>query len=93
MESGRPTGGQPRTDGEGGGDVSPAQQHFQRIAAGHSQGWTDAFATFRADTYAAIDGDDPDGLPTVHDGLRSARIVDAVLRGAETQEWAEIGRG
>jgi predicted dehydrogenase len=77
----------------GEGDVSPAQQHFQRIAAGHSQGWTDAFAAFCADTFAAIDGDDPDGLPTVRDGLRSARIVDAVLRGAETREWTEIGRG
>jgi hypothetical protein len=29
----------------------------------------------------------------VRDGLRSARIVDAVLRGAETREWTEIGRG
>ncbi len=74
----------------GEGTMSPDQARMTRIAAGHSQGWTDAFAQYVADTYAAARGDVPEGLPTVHDGLRSVRIVDAVLRSATTGEWATI---
>ncbi|TCL79515.1 MULTISPECIES: Gfo/Idh/MocA family oxidoreductase [unclassified Rathayibacter] len=74
----------------GEGRVSPDQARMNLIAAGHSQGWTDAFAQLITDAYAAVAGDTPEGLPTVRDGLRSVRVVDAVLRSARTGEWTDI---
>ena len=53
-------------------------------------GYPDAFAAFVADTYAAIGGASPEGLPTFADGLRSATIIDAVLASAATAAWTEI---
>lgn len=64
----------------GEGSTSADQQRLNRIPSGHPQGWSDAFAAFCADTYDAVAGGTPEGLPTVRDGLRSVRIVDAVLR-------------
>ncbi|WIE72970.1 MULTISPECIES: Gfo/Idh/MocA family oxidoreductase [unclassified Curtobacterium] len=69
------------------GPVSADQARLNRTPAGHSQGWTDAFAAFCADTYAAVRGETPEGLPTVEDGVRSLEVVDAVLRGAATGRW------
>ena len=43
-----------------------------------------------ADAYAAIRGGPPEGLPLVGDGLRAARITDAVLASARTQSWIEV---
>ena len=37
-----------------------------------------------------IGGDVPDGLPTARDGVRSARIIDAVLESAKTRSWQEV---
>ncbi len=74
----------------GEGPMAPDQARMTRIAAGHSQGWTDAFAQYVADSYAAIRGESPEGLPTVQDGLRSLRVVDAVLRSAQGGSWAGI---
>lgn len=74
----------------GEGRVSPDQARMNRMPAGHAQGWTDAFASFSADVYAAVRGEMPEGLPTVADGLRSVRVVDAVLRSADQQGWAEV---
>ena len=69
---------------------SPEQRRLSYLPAGHAQGYADCFAAFVADTYAAIDGATPDGLPTFTDGLRSACIVDAVVRSAGTSTWTEI---
>ncbi len=69
------------------GSVSAGQARLNRTPAGHPQGWTDAFAAFCADTYAAVRGETPEGLPTVEDGVRSLEVVDAVLRGAATGRW------
>ena len=69
---------------------SAEQRRLSYLPAGHPQGYADCFAAFVADTYAAIDGDKPEGLPTFADGLRSARIVDAVLRSARTSTWTEV---
>jgi predicted dehydrogenase len=74
----------------GEGSVSPDQARFNRIAAGHSQGWTDAFDSFVADTYAAIGGASPEGLPTVRDGLRSVRLIEALLTSAATGAWTDV---
>ncbi|WP_132962528.1 Gfo/Idh/MocA family oxidoreductase [Rathayibacter sp. PhB179] len=74
----------------GEGTVSADQARMNLIAAGHSQGWTDAFAQLIADAYAKTRGENPEGLPTVHDGLRSVRIVDAVLRSSRSSAWTNI---
>jgi predicted dehydrogenase len=58
--------------------------------AGHAQGYLDCFDLFVADTYAAIGGAEPEGLPTFADGSRSARIVDAVLASTATGDWVDL---
>lgn len=55
--------------------------------AGHVQGWEACFENFVRDVYAAISGDRPEGLPTFADGVRSLRLVDAVLESAATRQW------
>jgi predicted dehydrogenase len=60
------------------------------VPAGHPMGYQDAFNGFVADTYAAIAGESPEGLPTFTDGLRAVRITDAVMRAATTGEWIDI---
>ena len=74
----------------GQGRVSNDQARLNRAPAGHPMGYLDAFAAFVADTYTAIGGVVPEGLPTFADGVRSAAIVDAVLSSAATSTWAEV---
>ncbi|WP_328475305.1 Gfo/Idh/MocA family oxidoreductase [Actinoplanes sp. NBC_00393] len=60
------------------------------LPAGHPQGYQDCFDAFVADTYAALAGGQPDGLPTFADGLRAARITAAVLESSRTAQWVEV---
>jgi predicted dehydrogenase len=69
---------------------SAEQRRLSYLPAGHAQGYGDCFAAFVADTYAAISGERPGGLPTFADGLRSARIVDAVMRSAASSTWTKV---
>jgi predicted dehydrogenase len=69
---------------------SPAASRYGVLPAGHPQGYQDCFDAFVADTYAAFGGDRPDGLPTFADGLRAARITDAVLTSSRTERWVEV---
>ncbi|MER5390497.1 Gfo/Idh/MocA family oxidoreductase [Saccharopolyspora sp. NPDC002686] len=69
---------------------SPEQRRLSTLPAGHAQGYAQCFEAFVADTYAAIDGASPEGLPTFEDGLRSARLVDAVLRSARNNSWTKV---
>jgi predicted dehydrogenase len=69
---------------------SAEQRRLSWLPAGHAQGYGDCFAAFVDDTYATIGGEIRDGLPTFADGLRSARIVDAVMRSAESSAWTEV---
>lgn len=71
--------------------LSPAAARFARTPAGHAQGYQDCFDAFVADTRAAVDGEHPDGLPTFDDGLRAARLADAVLESAAKREWVAVG--
>jgi predicted dehydrogenase len=59
--------------------------------AGHPQGYQDAFNAFVADSYAAIAGAQPEGLPRFEDGLRAATITQAVLDSAATGGWVDVG--
>ncbi|WP_285114077.1 Gfo/Idh/MocA family oxidoreductase [Leifsonia sp. fls2-241-R2A-40a] len=61
------------------------------VPSGHAQGYQDAFNAFVADSYAAVAGESPDGLPRFTDGLRAVRITDAVIDSAESGTWIEIG--
>ncbi len=63
------------------------------VPSGHPQGYQDAFNSFVADTYAAIAGATPDGLPRFADGLRAVRVTDAVIDAAESGSWIEIEKG
>jgi predicted dehydrogenase len=73
--------------------LSAAAARYATLPAGHAQGYGDAFNLFVADTYAAIrTGAAPDGLPTFHDGLRAARITEAVLASARARAWEEVPR-
>ena len=71
--------------------LSPAAARLAVTPVGHPQGYEDCFAAFAADTYAAIAGERPDGLPTFADGTRSARIVDAVVASARAgATWVDV---
>jgi predicted dehydrogenase len=69
---------------------SAEQRRLSYLPPGHAQGYADCFAAFVEDTYAAIRGERPDGLPSFADGLRAARIVDAVIRSAGGMRWTEV---
>ena len=74
----------------GEGRVSADQARLNRIPAGHPQGFTDAFDAFVADSYAAMAGAEPEGLPGIADGVHSLCLVDAVLESARTGEWTPV---
>ncbi|GAA2916075.1 MULTISPECIES: Gfo/Idh/MocA family protein [Streptomyces] len=69
---------------------SAEQRRLSVLPAGHPQGYADCFAAFVSDTYAAIGGAAPEGLPTFADGLRAARLVDAFLSSSRTGDWTKV---
>ena len=75
----------------GPGAGTAEQRRLSVLPAGHAQGYAQCFEAFVADTYRAIDGEQPDGLPTFEDGMRSARIVDRVIASARSRAWTTIG--
>ncbi|QNH16252.1 Inositol 2-dehydrogenase/D-chiro-inositol 3-dehydrogenase [Xanthomonas sp. SS] len=74
----------------GPGAGSAEQRRLAVLPAGHAQGYGDCFEAFVADTYRAIEGERPEGLPTFEDGVRSALIVDRVITSARTRAWTSI---
>ncbi|HVJ36182.1 MAG TPA: Gfo/Idh/MocA family oxidoreductase [Stenotrophomonas sp.] len=75
----------------GPGAGSAEQRRLAIFPAGHAQGYGNCFEAFVADTYRAISGEQPEGLPTFEDGLRSALIVDRVITSARSRAWTPIG--
>jgi predicted dehydrogenase len=69
---------------------SQAAARYSILPAGHPQGYQDSFNAFVADAYAAIAGEQPDGLPTFADGLRAAILTQAVVDSATSQTWVEV---
>jgi predicted dehydrogenase len=64
---------------------------YAALPAGHPQGYQDCFNNFVRDTYRAIAGSLPPGLPSFRDGLRSAIIVDAVVRSQDAGgQWVTV---
>jgi predicted dehydrogenase len=70
--------------------VGDAVAPYVILPAGHPQGYQDCFNLFVRDSYAAIRGRHPDGLPLFADGLRAAEITDAVLTSATERCWVEV---
>ncbi|OLF06817.1 oxidoreductase [Actinophytocola xinjiangensis] len=71
--------------------LHPSAARYVRVPAGHAQGYQDCFDAFVADTYAAVRGESPDGLPTFADGLRAVRVTDAVLTSSAADgAWVEV---
>lgn len=68
----------------------PGVARFSRVPVGHAQGYQDAFNGFVADVYAAIGGDQPDGLPLFVDGVRAAQLTEAVLLAAREERWIDV---
>ncbi|MER7201450.1 oxidoreductase [Streptomyces sp. CB01635] len=76
------------------GQGSAAQRRLAHLPAGHAQGYADCFTAFTRDVHQVVAGEGlPAGLPTAADGLRSARLVEAVLNSAGTDTWTNVGRG
>jgi predicted dehydrogenase len=71
--------------------LSPPAARLATLPAGHPQGYADCFDAFVADAYAAAAGEEPaDGMPVFADGLRAARITEAVLSSAAERRWVEV---
>ncbi|MHC9292946.1 Gfo/Idh/MocA family protein [Mycobacterium sp. LTG2003] len=70
--------------------TSAAASRYSLLPPGHPQGYQDCFNAFVADTYAAIGGSAPDGLPTFADGVRAATLVDAVIRSSQSCAWVDV---
>ncbi|PZR51997.1 gfo/Idh/MocA family oxidoreductase [Xylanimonas oleitrophica] len=70
--------------------LSPDAARLSTVPAGHPMGYLDAFEAFARDTYARVRGEEPDGLPRFADGLRAARLTDAVLRAAASGTWVPV---
>lgn len=69
---------------------SPDQRRLAIVPSGHPQGYLDAFTAFVTDTYDAVRGGTPEGLPTFADGARSAHVIDAVVASAADGGWKDI---
>jgi predicted dehydrogenase len=70
--------------------LAPEAARYATLPAGHPQGYQDCFDAFVADTYAAVNGQKPDGLPVLSDGCSAVALTDAVVRSARTQTWVEV---
>jgi predicted dehydrogenase len=70
--------------------LSPSAARHAVVPVGHPQGYLECFDAFVADTYAAIAGEAPDGLPGFADGVRQAHITAAVLLSAASGEWVDV---
>ncbi len=72
------------------GTLAPEAAAYATLPGGHPQGFNACFDAFVADTYKAIAGERPDGLPGLADGLRATEITEAVLSSAESRDWVEV---
>lgn len=60
------------------------------LPPGHPQGYQHCFNDFIADTYDAVRGGAPDGLPTFADGYRAAVLTQAVTESAAKGAWVDV---
>jgi predicted dehydrogenase len=71
--------------------LSGAARTYAVLPGGHPQGYGDCFDAFVAEVYAAAEtGEIPGGMPQFPDGLRAARLTDAVLASARAKRWIDV---
>jgi predicted dehydrogenase len=71
--------------------LSGAARTYAVLPGGHPQGYGDCFNAFVAEVYAAAEtGEIPGGMPQFPDGLRAARLTDAVLASARAKRWIDV---
>jgi predicted dehydrogenase len=71
--------------------LSEAAKPYAILPGGHPQGYGDCFNAFVAEVYkAAATGEIQDGMPQFKDGLRAARLTDAVLASAREKRWVDL---
>jgi predicted dehydrogenase len=76
--------------------LSPSAQSLSRIPAGHPEGYLEGFANIYGSFAAAIRGETqaPCAFPTVEDGARGVRFIEAVLSSAKDGgSVVEFGEG
>jgi len=83
----------------GSGYMGNMAQAHTRTPSGHPEGYLEAFANiyrnFAKVVQAKIDGKEPEpeylDFPTVHDGVRGMRFIDAVIEsGEKNAEWIKL---
>jgi len=70
--------------------LSPDAARLSVLPPGHPLGYQDAFNAFVADSYAAVSGERPDGLPAFEDGYRAVVLTEAVLESAADETWIDV---
>jgi predicted dehydrogenase len=71
--------------------MTPQAARLATLPSGHPQGYADCFDGFVADVYDAIrTGTPAEGMPGFADGLRAARITEAVLESAGSDGWVDL---
>jgi predicted dehydrogenase len=71
--------------------LSPAAARYAFLPGGHPQGYADCFDAFVADVYDGIRGGSAtEGTPAFSDGLRAARMTDAVLASSREERWIDV---
>jgi predicted dehydrogenase len=70
--------------------TTPGGRRYANLPPGHPQGYQDSFNAFVADVYAAVQGQEPEGLPRFRDGLRAAILTNAVVTSAAQQSWVDV---
>jgi len=74
----------------GASGLGGSARSFDLLPAGHPGGYLECFEAFVADTYRAIRGDAPEGMPLFADGLRAVRITESVLTSARASVWCTV---
>ena len=70
--------------------LSDSARRYTSLPSGHPEGYLDAFTSFIKDVELAIQGSPAEGMPSFVDGLRSARLTDAVLDSAASGGWVKV---
>lgn len=64
---------------------------YSMVPAGHPQGYLECFENFVSDSYRYFQGESVEGLPQITDGVRSMKLIDAVVRSSSSRSWVGVG--
>ena len=69
---------------------SDEANRYSLIPAGHPQGYLECFESFIREAYRYLSGEYVEGMPTFADGLKSSKLIDAVLRSSKSRSWVRV---